>query len=133
VEADKWLKGKACMGKVNIFMGNYRKLPLTANSKYMVKVAVLDTGIDLDHPLLESYKKIGQISQGLCNDLVTGQVPNRDSTGHGTHCAHTILKVCKTARLYIARVFESDEGDEAALERIIKVCSHGTSKPLGYY
>jgi hypothetical protein len=120
MQADKWLSSGSCMGKVNSFMMNYRKSPLQA--KRMVKVAVLDTGIDLEHPSLKKYRDKNQISGVFCRDFVTSRDPIQDSTGHGTHCAHVILKICNTARIYAARVFESDEIDENALDRIIKVC-----------
>ncbi|KAF3074326.1 Subtilisin DY [Trichoderma lentiforme] len=87
--------------------------------KEIVKIAILDTGIDLDHPKFKPFRDDGRISGGYCRDFVTpGESPIRDSTGHGTHCAHLILKVCQTARLYVAKVFETDVGDEKAVERI---------------
>jgi hypothetical protein len=119
-EAHKWLRSESCMGMVNTFMGCYRRSPL--QQKHMVKIAILDTGIDLDHPLLKKYRDNKQVAGIFCRDFVTKEDPIQDSTGHGTHCAHVILKICKTARIYAARVFESDEIDEHGSTRIIEVC-----------
>ena len=100
-------------------MGNYRRVPPKVSCR--VKIAVLDTGVDLEHRKLKKYKDQAQISQERCRDFVSGDKVIRDGTGHGTHCAHTILKLCSTARLYVARVFESDEADAGTVQKIIEV------------
>lgn len=48
-----------------------------------VKVAVLDTGVQLDHPDLE-----GKLAEGY-NVVTSGQQPD-DDVGHGTHVAGII-------------------------------------------
>lgn len=57
-------------------------LPRTAGAD--VRVAILDTGIDLTHPAFA-----GIDFTGCSKDFVGGGVQDRD--GHGTHCAGTIL------------------------------------------
>ncbi|UKZ72810.1 hypothetical protein TrVFT333_000447 [Trichoderma virens FT-333] len=115
--ADNWFINRNLMGKVNRFFTQYRRKPTP--KKEIVKIAILDTGIDLGHPEFKPFRDDGRITGGYCRDFVNpGESPMRDSTGHGTHCAHLILKVCQTARLYVARVFETDTGDEGAVERI---------------
>jgi subtilisin family serine protease len=115
--ADKWFTDKDLMNKVHRCFLQFRKKPTPKTQ--IVKIAILDTGIDLDHPEFKPFLADNQISNGYCRDFVNpGESPIRDSTGHGTHCAHLILKVCETARLYVAKVFQIDEGDEVAAERI---------------
>lgn len=50
-----------------------------------VRVAVIDTGIDLDHPDLD-----GNIDTGLGHDCITAGGSANDDQGHGTHVAGTI-------------------------------------------
>lgn len=51
-----------------------------------VTVAVVDTGIDFDHPAFAS----GQILADLCVSFVDGEATAEDGNGHGSHCAGTI-------------------------------------------
>lgn len=112
------------MNKVHRFFLQYRKKSLDCMEKptpkqNFVKIAILDTGIDLDHPEFMPFRADGRVTGGHCRDFVNpGESPIRDSTGHGTHCAHLVLKVCQTVRLYIAKVFQTEQYDEGALERI---------------
>jgi subtilisin family serine protease len=48
-----------------------------------VKVAVIDTGVDLDHPDLAA-----NLRQGI--NILDGERPPQDHNGHGTHVAGTI-------------------------------------------
>lgn len=54
--------------------------------KHEVIVAVVDTGIDLDHSGFEK----GQILVNLSKSFVTNEKDADDGNGHGTHCAGTI-------------------------------------------
>jgi serine protease AprX len=54
--------------------------------KHDVIVAVVDTGINLNHK--EFADK--QIQVGLCKSFVDGEADAEDGNGHGTHCAGTI-------------------------------------------
>ncbi|RFU23755.1 hypothetical protein B7463_g12582, partial [Scytalidium lignicola] len=91
-----------------------------------VKVAILDTGIDLLHPDFQrprsNFKQRGinpvdrelnQIDRirgwkNFCNDRSDIQ-DVADIDGHGTHVAGIILQLAPRAELYIARVCEGDE------------------------
>ena len=119
-EADSWFRGQQCMAKAHRFLKNYRKRPLRA--KNMVKIEILDTGVDLKHPAFKPFTETGQIQPRFCMDFVNLETPIGDNDGHGTHCAYTILQICKTARLYVGKVFENEKGDEKSADRIVKVC-----------
>lgn len=49
-----------------------------------VKIAIIDTGIDLDHPDL-----VGRIDSANDWDFVNNDSEAQDDNGHGTHCAGT--------------------------------------------
>ena len=51
-----------------------------------VIVAVVDTGIDLDHPAFAP----GQILADKCKSFIAEEPTADDGNGHGTHCAGTI-------------------------------------------
>jgi hypothetical protein len=120
--SDNWFSDTNKMRSVNRFFLQFRKEPIVIDEIPHAKIAVLDTGIDLDHPKLSIFRNKNQISGAYCRDFVDpGKSPITDSTGHGTHCANLILKVCKTAKLYIARVFKADQGDEGIAQRIALV------------
>ncbi|WP_372369009.1 S8 family serine peptidase [Candidatus Uabimicrobium sp. HlEnr_7] len=51
-----------------------------------VIVAVVDTGIDTDHPDFAP----GQIRTDLCKSFISTEPTVEDANGHGTHCAGTI-------------------------------------------
>ena len=115
-EADRWFTS---MAQAHKFLENYRKRPLRA--KDMVKIGILDTGIDLEHSAFKPFTETGQIHSRFCKDFTNPEILTWDNHGHGTHCAHTILKVCNTARLYVGKVFENDQGNEESVDRIVKV------------
>lgn len=56
---------------------------LLANAKHKVRVAVIDTGVDLDHPDLVDVMAEGR-------DYVDNDNLADDENGHGTHCAGII-------------------------------------------
>ncbi|KAN0068530.1 hypothetical protein V8E54_013254 [Elaphomyces granulatus] len=44
-------------------------------------------------------------------DFVNDKLTGKDNDGHGTHCAHLLLKTAPRTQLYIAKVFEKDVAD----------------------
>lgn len=68
-----------------------------------LKVAILDTGIDLGHPLLLAHQ--GRVKD--CKSWVDTQA-DQDTAGHGTHIASVILDLTTNVDLYIAKVTESN-------------------------
>lgn len=101
-----------------------------------IKIAILDTGIQLPSGAYDSYE--GQITfrswlsydkRGK-KDLDRG---DRDLDGHGTHCASLILKVAQNVHLYVARIYQSREErniDETTTHKaVVDVLS--TPRPAG--
>ncbi|UOE58000.1 S8 family peptidase [Cytobacillus oceanisediminis] len=76
-----------------------------------IKVAVLDTGIDINHPDLKPNLKMGMnFTSSIASDF-------GDRNGHGTHCAGIIagcdnhigvVGVAPQAELYVAKVLGDD-------------------------
>ncbi|KAF3928375.1 hypothetical protein ABW21_db0206353 [Orbilia brochopaga] len=61
-----------------------------------VKVAIIDTGIDLNHPAFQEFRKSRQLDPGI--DFVDKGEEIRDLDGHGTHVCHTLLKTAPYAK-----------------------------------
>lgn len=83
-----------------------------------VKIAVLDTGVDLSHRCFQDKRSKRRI-QACENFLDDGETS--DLCGHGTHCVQLIRSLAPEADIYVARCvkdFDTDP-DEFA---IIKVC-----------
>ena len=73
-----------------------------------IRIAILDTGIDITHPQLQAALGKGTIKdyKGFPETLN----PLCDGHGHGTHCTSVLLKTAPNAVLYIARVAD-DNGE----------------------
>ena len=104
-----------------------------------VKVAVIDSGIDADHPAVEGgiggYVAVTDGPLGLVHDTE----PHGDSYGHGTACAGIIRSVAPGCELYSVKVLGSRltgrgttfaAGLKWAIENGMDVCniSMGTTK-----
>jgi subtilisin len=104
-----------------------------------VKVAVIDSGIDADHPAvggrLSGYVAVTDGPLGLLHDTE----PHGDSYGHGTACAGIIRSIAPECELYSVKVLGSRltgrgttfaAGLQWAIENGMHVCnvSMGTTK-----
>ncbi|CAM3524495.1 S8 family peptidase [Marinicrinis lubricantis] len=67
-----------------------------------VIVAVLDTGVDSEHPLLR-----GKVIQGW--DFADQDRDSSDDDGHGTHVAGIILEKAPNAKILSVRVIKNDD------------------------
>ena len=65
----------------------------TTNEGLGATVAVLDTGIDFNHPDLKVNKAL---SRDFTNDMTGGNDNNKSIGGHGTHCAGVIAALDNT-------------------------------------
>jgi subtilisin family serine protease len=74
-----------------------------------VKVALLDTGIDCEHPDIKAAITKGNIDiKSRCVTFSATLDPKVDQNGHGTFCASILLKTAPEAALYIARVADDN-------------------------
>ena len=81
--------------------------------KTSVKVAVLDTGVSLDHPegtYVDGYE-----------DFVTGCEDRKDNSGHGTMSVRLILEMCDSASVYALRIFDKDLATDGTKELAVEV------------
>ncbi|KAF8856797.1 hypothetical protein BDZ45DRAFT_457069 [Acephala macrosclerotiorum] len=87
-----------------------------------VKVAILDTGIDWEDPLLRKARDY--LPEGAdidFKDFVGNSETPVDSSGHGTRVAYFLLQITQNVDLWIARVFEHDEGTNDSPEMVTKL------------
>jgi subtilisin len=97
-----------------------------------VHVAILDTGIDYDHPDLDDNIDGGVYFVGLINDGSTNPLHWNDVYSHGTHCAGTVaaednaigvVGVAPDARLHAVKVLgDSGSGSTADVIQGIEWC-----------
>ena len=89
----------------------------TAASGNGVLVAILDTGISLDHPALVGHLALPGIEAGVTTSPGAERAQQVDTNhdglmdgalGHGTHVAGIVLAVAPRARLLPVRVLDSD-------------------------
>ena len=69
-----------------------------------VKVCVLDSGVEIDHPLVGPLAGAVAISVDENGDPVATEDTEGDLAGHGTACAGVIHSIAPEAELYSARV-----------------------------
>lgn len=69
-----------------------------------VRVCIVDSGIEADHPALEGAVRGGVIVERGPEGVVLREEPHEDLFGHATACAGIIHKIAPAAELYSARV-----------------------------
>ncbi len=80
-----------------------------------VRIAVLDTGIDYNHPDLED-----KMWEDIGYDFVDNDDDPMDHHGHGTHVAGIISSVAPEAELMALRVIEEEGGDWIDLSQAVE-------------
>jgi peptide maturation system protein (TIGR04066 family) len=73
-----------------------------------VKVAVIDSGLDISHPNLFKSLKGGISFFKNKNDDIVELPDTDDKIGHGTACASIILHKSPEIHLYVAKVFQDE-------------------------
>jgi subtilisin family serine protease len=81
-----------------------------------VKVAVVDSGVDADHPLIDG-RVAGYVAISVSDDgeLVLEDGSHEDTSGHGTACAGIVLGIAPECKLYSVRVMGRRGGKGSAL------------------
>jgi subtilisin family serine protease len=76
-----------------------------------VKIAVLDSGIDMNHPRIQDLiQKTSEWNQDrLVSKSFVGLDDNLDPVGHGTHIGGTIMSIAQGAKLYMGGVVERNK------------------------
>lgn len=76
-----------------------------------VKIAVLDTGLQLPETVQHRYIQYGYVAADKCKSFYSMEHDaspwNRDEDGHGTHICQILHDVAPNAEIYIAKIFKS--------------------------
>lgn len=76
--------------------------PFRRTAGKRVKVAILDTGVDMNHNIFKNKDIRKRIKKR--EDFVDGDGDTTDICGHGTHCVAVLNRVAPWADIYVARV-----------------------------
>ncbi|KAJ3549807.1 hypothetical protein NM208_g305 [Fusarium decemcellulare] len=91
-----------------------------------IRVALIDTGIDFDHPGIMEAKAKGRMKEEWCKSWVGATTKDYDDDLHGTNCAYLLHKAAPEADIYIARVFYKNELKLYEANNIAKAVQHAT-------
>jgi major intracellular serine protease len=90
-----------------------------------VKVAILDTGIDFNHPDLPEYITLGN-ANFICKNFLNNTINVQDADGHGTHCAgiisgqgKQIWGIAPECKLMIGKIMERRSGKGGKFEFLV--------------
>ncbi|KAH7309953.1 hypothetical protein BKA65DRAFT_485176 [Rhexocercosporidium sp. MPI-PUGE-AT-0058] len=105
-------------------------LPLRRSNGKRVKIAILDTGIDLSHPDFKEDQSVSRTNRRIKipEDFLDVDGKAHDTCGHGTHCVGLLRKVAPEADIYVARVAKDFNGalkPEVVAKAISRACSGG--------
>lgn len=89
-----------------------------AASPTRVKIALIDTGIDVEDPLICPEFASGRI---WGRSWVGDELDLTDTWGHGTHLARLVLRTSKSAEVLIAKVAEDKSFTPKNRQNIVEV------------
>jgi hypothetical protein len=90
-----------------------------------IKIAVLDTGVDIKHPFIKGCMKSSRIKE--TRSFVPGDMAIEDTCGHGTHASASILKVAPKVRIYVAKIAASGSIPQNHNIAVVSKSSHSHS------
>ena len=88
------------------------------DSSPRVKIAILDTGLDLLHPDMTDIYNDGRLQY---HDFIENSASIKDLDGHGTHCTSILAKLAPNAEIFVARVFRKSWADYNSVAIVTKV------------
>ncbi len=93
-----------------------------------VKIAVLDTGIDLNHPDMQAYadnikKKHNWLRQG-------SKTMVHDVDGHGTFVTSLLLDYAPDAEIYVAKIADRKPASPHVIAKVSHSKPHSLDLPL---
>lgn len=83
-----------------------------------IKIAILDTGLDLSHPDISQAHEEGRLH---VYDFIENSTTIKDESGHGTHCTSLLLKYAPNAEVFVGRVFRTTKADDSSCDILTKV------------
>ncbi|RDL37961.1 uncharacterized protein BP5553_05394 [Venustampulla echinocandica] len=90
-------------------------IPSWEDTENLVKISVLDTGVNMDNPFL----RLNRDRIDSTSFIDTGDT--NDTDGHGTHIDALLLKMARNAKIYVAKVAEThDSPDSVAIAEAIE-------------
>ncbi|KAM7197503.1 hypothetical protein V8F20_006648 [Naviculisporaceae sp. PSN 640] len=95
ISVDRWFRDVHAINET--ILDPFRR---TAGKR--VKIAVLDTGIDMNHAIFKNKEIRKRIKKRV--DFVDAEGDAADVCGHGTHCVSVLNRVAPWADIYVARV-----------------------------
>jgi subtilisin family serine protease len=96
--ADEWFQ---YLTSVHEAIAESRRTGLSLPS---LKVAIIDSGVCMQHPIIKEHIKRGVISKYRCKAFPETLDCLDDKHGHGTHVASVLLQTAPYVDLYLARV-----------------------------
>lgn len=116
LETEAWFRR---LEEMRTVLDSARKEIVKSEVKRLVRVAVLDTGVNMKHAVFEQWLKTGQLDPGL--DLIDDHSAMTDIDGHGTHICHVLLKTAPSIKLYPIRVFRERQANALTPSLVAKV------------
>ena len=88
-----------------------------------IKVAVLDTGLDIGHPRIQaSRERVRGTWTWLDAPEGKEQAEPNDPCGHGTHVTGLLLDIAPDCDVYVAQVADSRQSQPISAAVIARVC-----------
>ncbi|KAL7938794.1 peptidase S8/S53 domain-containing protein [Trichoderma chlorosporum] len=86
----------------------------------IIKIAILDTGIDIQHPDIDArLENIQDRYNWLLDDNSTNRRVVFDQSGHGTFAASLILDYAPDAQLYVAKIADTTPSEAGVIAKAI--------------
>ena len=109
----------------NLLSSIYPYVGLNSDCDEPVRIAILDSGLDPEHPSINEDQQLPNPCIKEVRSFVHGTEPYdvRDEIGHGTHALGLLLKVAPRAEIYVARIagqktLDSNTYDDIAKARL---------------